>query len=128
MLLGLVRRASYGETTWEGGDTPAKALQNHRQMPAGRSEKIKAPYTRRMGSRSVRTSIEVEAANRAGARALLIREGYRVHRPEADCYGENLYGGLGGTDAERRAATPPAPVPTARALDEALRGAPNPVA
>jgi hypothetical protein len=36
------------------------------------------------------TSNEIEAANRAEATALLIREGYRVYRPEADCYGEDL--------------------------------------
>ncbi len=36
------------------------------------------------------TSNEVEAANRAEATALLIRAGYRVYRPEADCYGEDL--------------------------------------
>jgi hypothetical protein len=36
------------------------------------------------------TSNEVEAANRADATALLIRAGYRVYRPEADCYGEDL--------------------------------------
>lgn len=33
---------------------------------------------------------EIEAANRAEATALLIRDGYRVYRPEADCYGEDL--------------------------------------
>lgn len=32
----------------------------------------------------------VEAANRAEATALLIRIGYRVYRPEADCDGEDL--------------------------------------
>jgi hypothetical protein len=68
-----VRQLSYGETTWEGGDTPAKALQNHRQMPAGRSEKIKALYTRRMGNPSTLPSNEVEAANRGEVTALLIR-------------------------------------------------------
>jgi len=36
------------------------------------------------------TPNEVEAANRAEATALLIRAGYRVYRPEADCYGEDL--------------------------------------
>jgi hypothetical protein len=36
------------------------------------------------------TSNEVEAANRAEATALMIRQGYRVYRPEADCYGEDL--------------------------------------
>jgi hypothetical protein len=36
------------------------------------------------------TSNEIEAANRAEATALLIRAGYRVYRPEADCYGEDL--------------------------------------
>ena len=35
-------------------------------------------------------SNEVEAANRAEVTALLIRAGYRVYRPEADCYGEDL--------------------------------------
>jgi hypothetical protein len=35
-------------------------------------------------------SNEIEAANRAEATALLIRAGYRVYRPEADCYGEDL--------------------------------------
>ena len=45
-----------------------------------------------MGKPITLTSNEVEAANRAEATALLIRAGYRVHRPEADCYGENLYG------------------------------------
>jgi hypothetical protein len=43
-----------------------------------------------MGDPSRLTSNEVEAANRAEATALLIREGYRVYRPEADCYGEDL--------------------------------------
>ncbi|MGP9819342.1 ADP-ribosylglycohydrolase family protein [Salinarimonas sp. NSM] len=38
----------------------------------------------------VLTSNELEAANRAEATALLIRAGYRVYRPEADCYGEDL--------------------------------------
>jgi len=36
------------------------------------------------------TSNEKEAANRAEVTALLIRAGYRVYRPEADCYGEDL--------------------------------------
>ncbi len=36
------------------------------------------------------TSNEIEAANRAEATALLIRAGYRVYRPEADAYGEDL--------------------------------------
>jgi len=36
------------------------------------------------------TSNEKEAANRAEATVLLIRAGYRVYRPEADCYGEDL--------------------------------------
>ena|ERR1700687_3448486 len=36
------------------------------------------------------TSNEIEAANRAEAIALLVRAGYRVYRPEADCYGEDL--------------------------------------
>lgn len=36
------------------------------------------------------TPNEIEAVNRAGATALLIRSGYRVYRPEADCYGEDL--------------------------------------
>jgi phosphoglycolate phosphatase-like HAD superfamily hydrolase len=36
------------------------------------------------------TSNELEAANRAEATALLIRCGYRVYRPEADAYGEDL--------------------------------------
>jgi len=36
------------------------------------------------------TSNEIEAANRAEACAILIRLGYRVYRPEADCYGEDL--------------------------------------
>ncbi len=36
------------------------------------------------------TSNEIEAANRAEVTALLIRNGYRVYRPEADCYGEDL--------------------------------------
>jgi hypothetical protein len=35
-------------------------------------------------------TIETEAANRAEVTALLIRAGYRVYRPEADCYGEDL--------------------------------------
>lgn len=32
----------------------------------------------------------IEAANRAEATALLVRSGYRVYRPEADCEGEDL--------------------------------------
>jgi hypothetical protein len=36
------------------------------------------------------TSNEREAANRAEATALLIRTGFRVYRPEADSYGEDL--------------------------------------
>ena len=36
------------------------------------------------------TANEVEAANRAEVTALLIRAGYRVYRPEADCHGEDL--------------------------------------
>jgi hypothetical protein len=44
------------------------------------------------------TSNEIEAANRAEATALLIRAGYRVYRPEADCYGEDLI--LRTTDGE----------------------------
>jgi hypothetical protein len=36
------------------------------------------------------TSNELEAANRAEATALLIRSDYRVYRPEADAYGEDL--------------------------------------
>lgn len=36
------------------------------------------------------TPNEIEAANRAEVTALLIRAGYRVYRPEADCHGEDL--------------------------------------
>lgn len=36
------------------------------------------------------TGNELEAANRAEAMVLLIRAGYRVYRPEADAYGEDL--------------------------------------
>ncbi len=36
------------------------------------------------------TANELEAANRAEATALLIRAGFRVYRPEADCDGEDL--------------------------------------
>ncbi len=36
------------------------------------------------------TSNEIEAANRAEATAILIRSGFRVYRPEADTYGEDL--------------------------------------
>jgi len=36
------------------------------------------------------TPNEIEAVNRAEATALLIRAGYRVYRPEADCDGEDL--------------------------------------
>jgi hypothetical protein len=36
------------------------------------------------------TKNEIEAANRAEVTALLIRVGYRVYRPEADCFGEDL--------------------------------------
>src|SRR5260370_33573606 len=36
------------------------------------------------------TGNEREAANRAEVMALLIRAGYRVYRPEADAYGEDL--------------------------------------
>jgi hypothetical protein len=36
------------------------------------------------------TPNEKEAANRAEVTALLIRKGYRVYRPEADCHGEDL--------------------------------------
>ena len=45
-----------------------------------------------MGNPSMLPSNEVKAANRAEATALLVPAGYRVHRPEADCYGEDLYG------------------------------------
>jgi hypothetical protein len=48
------------------------------------------PSTLSMGNPIGLTSNEVEAANRAEATALLIRAGYRVYRPEADCYGEDL--------------------------------------
>jgi hypothetical protein len=41
-------------------------------------------------SRARLTSNEIEAANRAEATALLIRAGFRVYRPEADCYGEDM--------------------------------------
>jgi hypothetical protein len=44
---------------------------------------------------------EIEAANRAEVTALLIRVGYRVYRPEADCYGEDLI--LRTPDGELRA-------------------------
>ena len=98
-------------------------LENHRQMRAGRSEKIKGHYTRRMGNLSALTSNEIEAANRAEATALLIRAGYRVYRPEADCYGEDLV-----VRTPSGGATRPAQVPTARALDEAPIGAPSLVA
>lgn len=47
------------------------------------------------------TSNELEAANRAEATALLIRSGYRVYRPEADCYGEDLV--ICSPDGELRA-------------------------
>jgi len=70
------------------------------------------------------TSNEVEAANRAEATALLIRAGYRVHPPEADCYGDDL--------VVRTPSGELLPLqlrsPTARALDAAPIGAPNPVA
>ena len=36
------------------------------------------------------TGSEIEAANRGEATSLLIRCGYRVYRPEADCAGEDL--------------------------------------
>lgn len=36
------------------------------------------------------TSNEIETANRAEATELLIRTGYRVFRPEAACYGEDM--------------------------------------
>jgi hypothetical protein len=36
------------------------------------------------------TPNEIEAANRAEATALIIRNGYRVYRPEADVHGEDL--------------------------------------
>jgi hypothetical protein len=36
------------------------------------------------------TPNEIEAVNRAEATALLIRTGFRVYRPEADCDGEDL--------------------------------------
>ena len=36
------------------------------------------------------TPNEREAANRAEVTSLLIPAGYRVYRPEADCYGEDL--------------------------------------
>jgi hypothetical protein len=39
---------------------------------------------------NVITGNELEAANRAEATVLLIRAGYRVYRPEADAYGEDL--------------------------------------
>ena len=101
-----------------------KALQNHRQMPAGRSEKIKAPYTRRMGKPSTLTSNEVEAANRAEVTALLIQWAIGSTAPEADCYGEDLVvrtpdGGLLPVQLKS---------PTAHALEGAPIGAPNPVA
>src|ERR1700737_4434973 len=41
-------------------------------------------------ARTKPTTNEIEAANRAEATVLLIRAGYRVYRPEADCYGEDL--------------------------------------
>src|SRR5689334_5292763 len=47
------------------------------------------------------TPNEIEAANRAEVTALLIRVGYRVYRPEADCYGEDLV--LRTPDGELRA-------------------------
>ena len=43
-----------------------------------------------MGDPPTLTSNELEAANRAEATALLIRAGYRVYRPGADGYGEDL--------------------------------------
>lgn len=46
---------------------------------------------RNWNSATVRlTSNEREAANRAEVTALLIPAGFRVYRPEADCYGEDL--------------------------------------
>lgn len=36
------------------------------------------------------TPNEKEAVNRAESTALLIRAGFRVYRPEADCHGEDL--------------------------------------
>lgn len=45
---------------------------------------------KRVKVRMTLTPNETEAANRAEATALLIRVGYRVYRPEADCYGEDL--------------------------------------
>ena len=120
-LLRLIRQFRRGYTR--------ESVAKHRQMPAGRSEKIKAPYTRRTGNPSMLTSNEVKAASRAEATALLVPVGYRVHRPKADCYGDDLYGeDLVVRTPERRPATLPSPVPTARALDEARIGAPKPVA
>ena len=46
--------------------------------------------SKRVAVKAKLTSNEIEAANRAEATALLIRVGYRVYRPEADCYGEDL--------------------------------------
>jgi hypothetical protein len=47
---------------------------------------------RRAKSRAAKgiTDNELEAANRAEAMVLLIRAGYRIYRPEADAYGEDL--------------------------------------
>ena len=46
--------------------------------------------SKRVAVKAKLTSNEIEAANRAEATALLIQVGYRVYRPEADCYGEDL--------------------------------------
>jgi hypothetical protein len=43
---------------------------------------------------------EIEAANRVEATAILIRAGYRVYRPEADVYREDLV--IGAPDGELR--------------------------
>jgi hypothetical protein len=49
----------------------------------------------RMKRRAIRAKVrltpnEIEAANRAEITAILILAGFRVYRPEADCYGEDL--------------------------------------
>src|SRR5881396_3754081 len=71
------------------GRTPAQ-----RHSASASTHAMIAACASRSGSRLTwkarPTGNEIEAANRAEATALLIRVGYRVYRPEADCYGEDL--------------------------------------
>ncbi|MGD0007206.1 MAG: hypothetical protein ABSE93_01500 [Terriglobia bacterium] len=70
----------------ERGTSPSSQSEADRRYAPARGASAKGKEAVEMKI----TSNDREAANRAEITAILIRIGYRVYRPEADCYGEDL--------------------------------------